>query len=62
MASTSPQAPQTSFDRQKIVNYIAVEGVDSPGRVEELDCQLEEERRSWERIVQDTEEEVRGIR
>ena len=60
MAPTSPQAPPPSFDRRRIGNAIAVDGVDSPGRVYELDCWFEEERRGWEMRVRDLEKEVQG--
>ena len=43
MAPASPQAPPPSFDRQRIRNDIAVDGVGSPGRFEELYCQFGEE-------------------
>ena len=47
MAPASPQAPPPSFGRQRIGNVISVDGVGSPGRVEELYCWFEEERRGW---------------
>ena len=62
MAPASPQATPPSFDRRSIGNANKVEGVGSPGRVNELDCWYEEERRGWERRVQDMEEEVRRLR
>ena len=62
MAPASPQAPPPSFDIQRISNTIAVDGVGSPGRIEELDRRSEEERRGWERRVQYMEEEVRRLR
>ena len=40
---------------------IAIDGVGSPGRVNELDRRFKEERRGWDRIVQDMEVEVRSI-
>ena len=55
MAPASPQAPPPSFDRQRIGNTIAVGGVGSPERIKELDIWFEEERRAWERRVQDME-------
>ena len=51
MAPASPQPPPPSFDSRRIGNAIAVDGVGSPGRVKELDCRFEEERRGWERRV-----------
>ena len=45
MAPASPQALPLSFDRRKIGNAIAVDGVGNSGRVEELDRRFEEERR-----------------
>ena len=51
MASESPQAPPPSFDRRRIGNAIANDGVGSPGRVKVLDLRFEEERRGWERRV-----------
>ena len=51
MAHASPQAPPPSFDRQRIVNAIAVDGVGSPVRVEEIYCRFKEERHIWERRV-----------
>ena len=62
IAHASPQAPPPSFDKRRIGNAIDVDGVGRPGRVEELDCQLEEERRGWERRVRDLEEEVCRIK
>ena len=62
MAPASPQAPPPSFDRQKIGNAIAVDGVGSPSSVKELDRRFEEEWHGWERRVRDLEEEVRRIR
>ena len=62
MAPESPQTPPLSFDRRRIGNAIAVDGVGSPLRVEELDCRFKEERRGWERRVRDLEEEVRRLR
>ena len=37
MAPASSQAQPPSFDRRRIGNSVAVDGVGSPGRVEELD-------------------------
>ena len=62
MAPAHPQAPPLSFDRRRIGNAIAVDGVSSPGSVEELDCRFKEERRGWEMRVRDLEEEVRRLR
>ena len=42
MATASPQAPPLSFDRQSIVNAIAVYGIGSPSCVEEIYCWFEE--------------------
>ena len=58
----SPQAPPPSFERRRTGNAIAIDGVGSPGRVEELDCRFEEERRGWEKRVRDLEEEVHRLR
>ena len=62
MTPASPQALPPSFDRQIISNTIAVDGVGSPGRVEELYCQFEDDQRGWERRVQYLEEEVCRLR
>ena len=62
MVPESTQAPPPSFVRQRISNAIAVDGVSSPGRVKELYCLIEEERRGWERRVQNMEEEVCRLR
>ena len=56
MAPASPQAPPPSFYRQRISNAISVDGVGSPGRSEEIYRRFEEERRGWERRVQDLED------
>ena len=40
MAPAPPQAPSPSFDRQRIGNNISVDGIVSPGCVEELDCRF----------------------
>ena len=37
MAPESTQDPPPSFDRQRIGNAIAIDGVGSPGHVKELD-------------------------
>ena len=58
----SPQVPPPYFDRQRIDNSINFDGVDSPGRVEELDCRFEEDRRGWERRMLDLEKEMRRLR
>ena len=58
----SPQVPPPSFDRRRIGNTIAVDGVGSPGRVEEIDGWFEEERSGWERRVRYLEEEVHRLR
>ena len=42
MAPTSPQAPSPSFDRQRIGNDIAVDGVGRPSCVKNIDCQFKE--------------------
>ena len=47
MAPASPQAPPTSFDKQRIGNVISVDGVGNTGRVKKLFCRFEEERRGW---------------
>ena len=62
VAPASPQAPPSSFDRQRIGNAISVEGVGSPGNVEEIDCRFEEERCGSERRVRDMVEEMRSLR
>ena len=62
IAPASPQAPPPAFDRRRIGNAIAVDGVGSPDRVEELDFRFEEEQCGWERRVRDLEEEVRRLR
>ena len=62
MTPASPQATPTCFDRRRTGNDISVNGVGSPGRVEELYCRFKEERRGWERRAQDLEEEVRRLR
>ena len=62
MAPAYPPAPPTSFDRQRIDNAMTVDGIGSPGSVEELDYRFGEERCGWERIVRDLEEEVRRLR
>ena len=62
MATTSPQAPPLSFDRKSIDNAIAVDGVGSHGRVEDLYFRFEEERRGWERRRRDLKEEVHRLR
>ena len=41
MVPESPQAHPPSFERQRIGNTIAVDGVGSPGRFKELDCRFE---------------------
>ena len=51
MVTEYPQAPPPSFDIRRIGNAIAVDGVGIPACIKELDCQFEEERRVWERIV-----------
>ena len=38
MAHASPKAPSLSFDRRRINNFIYVDGVISPGRIEEIYC------------------------
>ena len=45
MAPAFTQAPSPTFYRQRIVNYVDVDGIGSPGPVEELDCRFKEERR-----------------
>ena len=62
MEPSSPQAPPASFDRRRIGNAIAVYGVGSPGRIEELDFRFEVDWRGWERRVRDLKEEVRRLR
>ena len=62
MAPASLQDTPTSFDRRRISNNIAVDGVGIPVRVEELDCWFEEEQRGWERRVRYLEEVVRRLR
>ena len=42
MVPAFPQAPPLSFDRQSIVNAIAVYGIGSPSCVEEIYCWFEE--------------------
>ena len=54
--------PHFPFNIQRISNAIAVDGVGSPGCVEELDFRFEEDRSGWESIVRDLEEEVRRLR
>ena len=62
MAPVSPQVTPPYFDRRRTGNDISFDGIISPGRVEELDCRFEEERRGWERRVRDLDEEVRMLR
>ena len=62
MSPAYTQAPPPSFETQRIVNSIAADGVVITGHVEELDRWSKEERRVWERRVQDLEEEVRRLR
>ena len=67
MKPASPPAPPTrTLTDGRIGNAIAVDGVGvvvgSPSRVEELDFQLGEERRGWERRAQNLEKEVRRLR
>ena len=62
MAPEYPQAPPPSFDRQRIGNDIAVDGVGSPSCFEEIYFRFEEERRGWERRVRYLEEEVCRLR
>ena len=62
MTPESTQAPPQFFDRRRTGNATFVDGVGSPGRIEELDRRFEEERRGWERRVLDLEEEVRMFR
>ena len=47
MARACSQAPPPSFDRQRIDNAIAVDGIGIPGRVKELDRRFKEERHGW---------------
>ena len=63
-ACISSSAPTRTLTDGRIGNAIAVDGVGvgSPSRVEELDCQFEEERRGWERRAQNLEKEVRRLR
>ena len=50
-APASTQAPPPSFDRQRIGNAIAIDGIGSPGRVEEREYRFKEEQRGLERRV-----------
>ena len=60
MATESHQAPLPSFDILRIVNALAVDGVDSTGRIKDLDCWYKEEWRGWGRRVQDLETKCAG--
>ena len=48
IATESPQAPPPSFGRKMIGNTIFIDSIGSPGRIKELDCRFEGERRGWE--------------
>ena len=51
MAPAYPQAPLPYFDIKRIGNAIAVDGVEIPDCVEELDRRFEEEQCGWKRRV-----------
>ena len=62
MAPASHQAFIPSFDRCRIGNAIAIYGVVSPGRIEELNHRFEEDQHGWERRVLDLEEKLCRLR
>ena len=62
MEPASTQAPPPSFNRRRIGNAISIDGIGSPGCINELDRRFEEEQRSWNRRVQGLEEEVNRLR